>query len=446
MSLQTTVAETAAYAAFEEAEALNSREVYEAVMAEALPLNVLEVPEAVGSERREAFYDLVERTPLVRSHYDLKGHRGLMKDETVQPSGAYKIRGSTNAVMRAHENDPDLELLYIASAGNAANAATIVGSQFGVTTHVQGMRSMSRKKASDLKQNGAQVHDKYETLEDAMDSAAWRGQQERATSLHPFDQVEVIAGQATAGFELLADLLDAQERGQLDLLRDPIKLFVPVGGGGLISGVACAVRWAKDQGWLGDSNVQVIGVQMEGCDAMNRAVQKLRQGQEPDNLFRPGEFNKNSDGTAVLKPGKLTLAVVADKEFVQDIVLVSETELGAAMRKSSTRGSRVEPAGALARAGAEAYARTYPAGPRGQAAETLITFQTGGNVSDELYEHFMQLDAAATERQYQQEQAERRSYQERMYALGATGLKSVRQRSGPPPRRGIVLGGTFVRS
>lgn len=430
-----------------------SHEVYGDVMAAAQQLSILE---PTYSEQRELFYGHMEvkRTHLEAARHDLRGHKGFIKDETVQLSGAYKSRGSTSAILAAFQAGQRPKRAVIASAGNAGNAVALAGNKVGLETTVECKRNASSEKVRILRGNGATVHNVHASLEEGMDVVQSAGEDSDTLAVHPFDQNEVIAGQATAGFELLADMLAVQKRGEVNLHTDPIKLFVPIGGGGLISGIACVMKWAKDYGYVGRDNLQVIGVQMEGCDAMNRAVRYMQAGEPvPEDLFAEGlPFNDRSDGTAVRKPGLLTAAVVADKEFVQDIMLVSEGELGEAMQKlTRTHGKRIEPAGALSMAGATKYARSNPASLRCGNTEALVTVTSGANVSDDLYEYFMEAARAHKETVRRQEQADVMAYRNQLARLGSLGLSDEVTAAGSfslegrRESRGRLLRGAFPR-
>lgn len=409
-----------------------SQEVYEAVLAEARQLSVLEPGDSI---ERDAFYGEmgVLRTPLTEAHYDASGHVSYIKLEA-QRSGSYKTRGAAYAVRRAHqqalERGVPLQRLAIASAGNAAKGVADAGNALGLETTAHVIDGASPIKVGNILAVGGSVQSGYDKLEAAMQGADADGRQDGVATIHAFDQVEVMAGQATVGFELVADLLALQAQGKLDTLTDPVKLFVPIGGGGLISGVACAVRWAKDIGLLGEGNVQVVGVQMQGCDAMNRAVKLLRRNKVvPTDLFddprKSRPFNGKADGVAVRTPGELTSKIVADSRFVADILLVSEGELGQAMTKlSRTHGTTVEPAGALSMAGALRYGKQYPATRRQGNSEHLVTITSGLNVDESTFDYFMQAAESTRNKDERRRQDALEQYRATLRALGQTAADS----------------------
>ncbi len=391
-----------------------SHEVYAAVMADALPLSVLARHSDLDPERRNCLYGElgIQRVQLEPSRLDVGGHRLLLSDQTTQPGFSYKGRGMANVVFSA---DEAVHTFHIASAGNAANGLADVARRRGKKTIMHCIQGASSLKVGNAEANGAEVLRGDGRLEDRMLAAETAGLEPGHASVHPFDQVEVISGHMTVGWETIDDLLAQQQRGEIDLHKDPVKLLVPVGGGGLVTAVACVVKWAKDQGLVGKDNVQVIGVQMEGCDAMKRHVDYSRAGvTPPDALFEIGmgaPFNGKSDGTAVRKPGELTSKVVADPDYVAEVMRVGEADVAQAMKNLTERHhKRIEPAGALSMAGAQMYAETHRVDVD-QRAETLITFTTGASVDDKLYESFM------STLQTREEQRKRQRYVNAMYAL-----------------------------
>lgn len=397
-----------------DAEHYTSAEVYARVMDQALGLSL---HNSEPSNLRDVMYQMVTPVALERLPMVSYGHRLLDSDQTTQRGGSYKVRGATHALAMALRADPNLTDVHICSAGNAATGALVACNAYveGLRLTVECVEDASAVKVDALRVGGAIVHPVHTRFGDGQKAARQQGAQPGHAVIEAFDQIETIAGQSTIGWETLEDLQAQAARGEIDLHTTPIKLFVPVGGGGLISGIACVMRWAKDAGMVGE-NVQVYGVQMEGCDAMKRYVDCVRLGGTPGDLFEEGlPFNPKSDGTAVLEPGLLTRAVVADPRFVAGIYGVSEGELGIAMADLTKSHSRnIEPAGALALAGARQYMQANPASLRQGPPETIVTFTTGANVSSGLYVHFMDKAATLRRRCKQQEQAELEAYHGRL--------------------------------
>jgi len=305
--------------------------------------------------------------------------RVIVADDTVQESGAFKSRGAASAALAT-----PAQVLVAASAGNHGNGLAVAGRKLGKQVVIEAAADVSPVKAAKMARNGAVVNAIHESVDAAMPAAHSKAEPDSVAFVHPYDNIDVIAGQATAGLEMLDQLLIEGDRGQIDLHKDPIEIFIPIGGGGLVTGVASVFYWAKTVGLVGE-NLVVRGVQMEGCDAMRRVV----DGQvEP--LFAEGEFNPACDGTAVTRVGSLAKSIVSDTRFVQDIMTVTEAELGKAMRHlENLQDKRIEPAGALSMAGAQKTMKQ-----NGYDSRTYLTMSTGKNVSNETWQHFMEASYA----------------------------------------------------
>lgn len=346
--------------------------VADEVMELALPLSQF----ADDNPYRTMFYERMGIRKAEFSVFANGDHRVYVADDTVQESGSFKSRGAAYAAMTAPNT-----VLTAASAGNHGNGVAIAGRRLGKEVVIEAAATASVVKVTNMERNNATVHALHESVDAAMPAAKKFAKEKGGTFIHPYDDLRVIAGQATLGFDKLEELLTEESAGQVDLIRDPVKIFVPIGGGGLISGVASVFRWAKDVGIIGEQ-IQVVGVQMEGCDAMRRSVEEL-QAYQNGPLFAEGEFNPACDGTAVQNVGDLTLQIAADKRFVADIVTVSEAELGHAMQELVVaQGKRIEPAGALSMAGALVDM------DQNEIPSVYMTVSSGRNVSQETWDHF----------------------------------------------------------
>jgi threonine dehydratase len=194
---------------------------------------------------------------------------------------------------------------------------------------------------------GAVVVHEGGSVEDCVASARERAASAGMAFVHPFDDPDVIAGQGTLGLELLEDV------------EDLARVIVPVGGGGLVSGVAVAVKEARP-------DVEVIGVQVQACAALPASLE----------AGRPAHIDAGltiADGIAVKQPGELTLRLI--RELVDDVVLVDEDEVAEAMVTLMERAKLViEGAGAVG--AAALLAGRVRAAPRGSTVVVL----SGGNV------------------------------------------------------------------
>ncbi len=370
--------------------------------------DVLEV--AVGlddpdSNTYKAYYDTahgIKPTPVWQVPDKLHGHTVYIKDETshaltidgtTYDSSAFKRRGAWLAASLALDRNPAIESFVTASAGNHALGVALAAKALGKSAHIYCKSDISGVKRQKLEALGATIHAYYSNLEDALEAAEFKTLEDdeaTATSLfiHPFDQNEVIAGQAGSAFEWLASMEAAQRDGEIDLMNDDIQVVVPIGGGGLISAWASVLQYAKATGRIGD-NVRLAGAQMERCDAMNRALRKLDAGEEPADLFAPREHNDHSDGTAVYTPGKMTLAIT--REYVDEIILVTPGEVGIAMaEQSEILLVAVEPAGALAAAASNILATRKP-NLNGDRRSYITMITSGANVSQPTQKYFSRM-------------------------------------------------------
>ncbi len=269
---------------------------------------------------RESIKDYVHQTPLI-SIASLTEHAGVetyLKLENLQKTGAYKARGATFKIKRLLERKA-LKGVVAASSGNHAQAVAYAARVNNVPAVIVMPETASPTKVQATRGYGAEVV-LYGTIYDEAYAKALEIARERGYEfIHPFDDPEVIAGQGTIGLEILDQLPSVRE------------VLVPIGGGGLISGVAIALK-------KHDPGIRVVGVQPSKAAAMKY----LLEG-------RLGEYIPRlsiADGVVVKKPGNYTSKIVA--ELVDDIVLVDEEDISHAVFFLLERGKIVaEGAGAL---------------------------------------------------------------------------------------------------
>ncbi|WP_414674744.1 threonine dehydratase [Lysobacter sp.] len=216
-----------------------------------------------------------------------------LKLENLQRTGSYKVRGALNALLAARERG-DTRTVIAASAGNHAQGLAWAAYRLGVTAITVMPRSAPQTKIAGVAHWGATVRLHGDTYDEAKAFAAELATQNDYRVLSAFDDPDVIAGQGTVGLELAALMPDV--------------VLVPIGGGGLASGVALAL---KSQG------VRVIGAQVEGVDSMRRAVAGDLAPREPAATL--------ADGVRVKQPGELTRRLCG--QLLDDIVVVREAEL-----------------------------------------------------------------------------------------------------------------------
>jgi threonine dehydratase len=259
---------------------------------------------ALDVERaREAIADVAKQTPVLPS-VTLTGRCGgpvVLKAENLQRTGSFKIRGALNKL--AALGDACARGVTAGSAGNHAWALAAAARARGVPCEVFMPAGAPIAKAEGCAALGAIVRLGGTSVEECVAAARERAAETGMAFVHPFDDPDVVAGQGTLGLELLADVADLA------------RVVVPVGGGGLASGVAIAVKSARPQ-------VEVIGVQVDSVAAY---PESLRRG-EPVAVDSALTI---ADGIAVKRPGDLTLGLV--REWLDDVVVVPEDDVAEAM-------------------------------------------------------------------------------------------------------------------
>lgn len=290
----------------------------------------------------------VRRTPLLAT--DL-GDGLVVKAENLQVIGAFKARGAFNAVLRLREADPALRGVIAVSSGNHAQAVAYAARAAGVPATIVIPQGANPLKVEATRALGAEVISDGVTFANR-EEVVQRIAAERGLPLvHPFDDWDVIHGQGTAALEIVADCPDVAT------------IVTPVGGGGLISGTALALRSTH-------SRVRIIGVEPELADDAARSLHSgahQRLAASPDTI---------ADGVRVLSIGDKAFEVMVERHLVDDVVTVSEAELRDATRLAWLRLHLVlEPTGALPLA-AWLAGRVTP----GTGSAPTVLIASGGNV------------------------------------------------------------------
>lgn len=296
-------------------------------------------------------YDVANQTPLdaARRLSERTGHEVFLKREDLQPIFTYKIRGAYNRI--AHlSSDQRQRGLITASAGNHAQGVAYAARHLDLDALIVMPQTTPAIKVEAVRRLGATVELAGDSFSDAKARCDAIAAKTGRVLIHAFDDPLVIAGQGTVAQEILA-----QGRNEIDAI------FVPIGGGGLIAGVASYVKAVNP-------SVRIIGVEPYDADAMYRS----RQAGTRVVLDRVGIF---ADGVAVREVGALTFPLV--QSYVDDIVRVSTDQICAAIKDvfDDTR-SLMEPAGALAVAGLQVWAERERAANR-----RLVAILTGANIN-----------------------------------------------------------------
>ncbi len=276
---------------------------------------------------RDAFEQAAERLAPLIHHTELDhsvtfskmaGGNVYLKCENRQRTGSFKIRGAGNKIaslIGRGERNP----VVASSAGNHAQGVAYAASRFGIPATIVMPTNAPIAKIQATEGYGAKVVLTGTCYDDTYEEALRIARDENATFLHPYDDEEVIAGQGTIGLEILRDLPGVDT------------IVVPAGGGGLLSGVAAAVKQMNPR-------VRIIGVQAEGADAIARSFRAKKR-------VVTQYARTIADGIAVKAPGKKTVELI--NEYVDDVVTVSDTEIADAILLLIERCKQVvEPAGA----------------------------------------------------------------------------------------------------
>jgi threonine dehydratase len=310
----------------------------------------LEVDEALRYERLLAAHTasaaVVRRTPLLTSASVSRRCGGTVafKAECLQRTGSFKLRGALNKLRAIGAGSPGV---VTGSAGNHAQALAYAARHCGVACEVFMPLDAAVSKLDAVRAFGAEVRQQGSSVDECVALARERAADAGLTFVHPFDDRDVIAGQAGVGVELAEDLPDLA------------KVVVPIGGGGLASGVALAVKQQRPE-------VEVVGVQAAACAPVaaaiaGRAAAPVAAGQTI------------ADGIAVKRPGEITMALI--EQWLDDVVTVEEDAIAEAMILLLERSKLlVEGAGAASLA-ALLTATVAPA-PAG----TTVAILSGGNV------------------------------------------------------------------
>lgn len=293
----------------------------------------------------------IYESPLVHSRTlsRLTGNTIFLKLENLQMTGSFKERGALNRILTMTDEERRRGVIA-ASAGNHAQGVAYHATQRGIPVQIWMPRSTPLVKLSATRNHGADVVLYGENYDEACRAAMDRSREREATFIHPFDDDEVIAGQGTLGLELL------RQNPALDVI------VVPVGGGGLIGGLGCAVK-------EGASVVEVVGVQSARLSSMSAA---LRHGAPVEVSAGP----TLADGIAVRTAGVRTLPLV--QQYVDQLVTVDEDEIAAAILTLLEGEKTVaEGAGAVALA-AMLQAKT------GHQGKNIAVLVSGGNLDVNL--------------------------------------------------------------
>jgi len=296
-------------------------------------------------------YDLAVRTPLQQAPAlsQALGNQILLKREDLQPTFSFKIRGAYNKLAQLSEAQRQRGVIT-ASAGNHAQGVALAARELGIEATIVMPTNTPELKVIGVRSRGATAVLHGPSFPFALAYALELAEQTGRTFVSPFDDPQVIAGQGTVGMEILR-----QQPGALDAI------FVPVGGGGLIAGIAAYVKYLRPE-------VRIVGVESEHSNCLQMALEAGERVVLPS----VGTF---ADGVAVAQVGAHGFEIC--RHYVDEVLTVSNDELCAAIKDiyDDTR-SITEPSGALAVAGIKRYVAQRQV--RGQ---TLVAIDSGANIN-----------------------------------------------------------------
>ncbi len=275
----------------------------------------------------------------------MSGAEVYLKYENQQKTGSFKVRGAYNKIMKRY-SEGNLNAVVASSAGNHAQGVAFAASSVGVKSTIVMPRSTPIAKVSATEGYGAEVVLSGNIYDEAYAKACEICENTGAEFIHPFDDEDVMAGQGTIALEILKDL--------------PIvdMIFVPVGGGGLISGVAACAKQINPR-------IQIIGVQAEGAPAI---ANSFKAGER-----QPSETVRTiADGIAVKSPGEKTFEYI--QKYVDRIVTVSDDEIASAVLLLLERAKQVVETSGAASLAAVLGHKTDVAGKK------AVCVLSGGNI------------------------------------------------------------------
>ena len=289
--------------------------------------------------------DIIRPTPLAKAYGIAEDCQLYLKPECLQKTGSFKLRGSGYKIAMLSDEEKAKGVIAC-SAGNHAQGVALAASKCGISSRICLPDTAPISKVEATKGYGAQVCLVPGVYDDAYNKALELKEEHGYTFVHPFDDEYVIAGQGTIGLEIMNEMSDVDA------------VLVPIGGGGLISGVACAIKSISP-------HVKVYGVQAAGAPSMYNAIHHGK-------MEALTSVSTIADGIAVKKPGELTFEM--GKNYVDDIALVTEDEIAAAILALIEKQKMIaEGAGAVSVAAAMFH--KFPL-----AGKKVVSLISGGNI------------------------------------------------------------------
>ena len=248
--------------------------------------------------------DVIKQTHLTKAEHINDDCSVYLKPENLQVTGSFKVRGSGYKISQLTEEEKQRGVIAC-SAGNHAQGVALAATKYGIKSLICLPDGAPISKVEATKGYGADVCMVPGVYDDAYNEAQRLREEKNYTFIHPFDDENVIAGQGTIGIEILEEMPDVDA------------VVCAIGGGGLISGVACAIKSLNP-------NIKVYGVQADGAPSM---YQSVKEGK----AVHLDKVSTIADGIQVKEPGENTFELV--KKYVDEIVTVTDDEISSAILK-----------------------------------------------------------------------------------------------------------------
>lgn len=299
-------------------------------------------------EARETIKEIIKETPLLESvkMSEITGANIFLKCENLQKTGSFKIRGACNKISNLTDKEKEKGVIA-SSAGNHAQGVALGAKINGIKVTIVMPSTAPLAKVTATKGYGADVVLAGLVYDDAYERAVKLQEETKATFLHPFNDEYVIAGQGTISLEILEQLEDVDT------------IVCPIGGGGMIAGIATAAKSLKP-------DIKIIGVQASNVASMKESIEKG---------YVTSSFKDVTiaDGIAVKTPGDLTFSII--KDLVDEIIVVDEEEIAQAML-FLLENQKVTAEGAGAASTAAIWSGKYIP----KKGENVVCIISGGNV------------------------------------------------------------------
>ncbi len=315
-------------------------------------------------------YDVARETPLDQMPRISKriDNQVFLKREDLQPVFSFKCRGAFNKIYQELQANPRLKGVITASAGNHAQGVALAAKKLHLAATIVMPTTTPDIKVTAVRSYGAKVVLHGENFDAAKDYSLKLAKKERLAFIHPFDDFDVMAGQGTIAHEIIR-----QHPGHIDAI------FVAVGGGGLIGGIAGFIKAVKPE-------IRIIAVEPDDAACFYEARKAGRR-------VRLKEVGVFADGVAVKQIGKKNWAMIRD--LVDDVILVSTDQICAAIKDTYEDTRAIcEPAGALSLAGLKKYTETH-----GIKKQTFVAINSGANMNFDRLRHVSERAELGEERE-----------------------------------------------